>query len=115
MSQEIFAFPEVSRAAIVVAENGWDYQITTEVISMLNSTNKFKVQSIIFNNGEFAIASGFWNGQSDLSVACRWFEEGGMGYPQTFGKPQWMLLPEVGVDILNALHPSKAKVTLTFG
>ena len=82
---------------------------------MLNSTSKFKVQSVILDNGKFAIASGFWDGKSDLRVACRWHEEDGIGYPQTFGKPQWMLLPDVGVDILNALDPSKSKVTLTFG
>lgn len=64
---------------------------------MIGSTSKFKVESILFNDGSFAIASGYWDGKKDLSVACRWHKEG-IGYPQTYGKPQWMVLPETKVE-----------------
>ncbi|GEM_PF-3295984 len=82
---------------------------------MLESTGKFKVENIISNDGSFAIAAGYWNGEKKLSLACRWHEQDGIGYPQTFGKPQWMILPATKVDIQNALSSDGAKVTLTFG
>lgn len=65
---------------------------------MLNSTSKFEVVEVIYKRPEsptvgFAIATGYWEGQRDrLATACRWYNDG-IGYPQTFGKPQWMLLP----------------------
>ena len=82
---------------------------------MLESTSKFKVHDIIFNNGEFALARGYWEDETKLSLACRWHDDG-IGYPETFGKPQWMMFPrEVSVDIANALDlPTKAKVAITF-
>ena len=82
---------------------------------MIESTSMFTVVDIIYNKGGFAIAKGHWDGiTSQFRVACRWHEPGGIGYPQTFGKSQWMLLPdEVTVDILNSLDPSNAKVNVT--
>lgn len=82
---------------------------------MLESTGKFKVEKIISNDGSFALATGYWNGGKTLSLACRWHEPDGIGYPQTFGKAQWMVLPASQVDIQNALSPESSKVTLTFG
>jgi hypothetical protein len=83
---------------------------------MIGSTNKFKVKEIIHNQDGFALATGFWNGESHLRVACRWHEEGEIGYPQTFGKPQWMMLPDATkVDVSNLLNPEQSKVALTFG
>ena len=89
---------------------------------MLESTSKFKVKEVIYdrktdhdNKNGFALALGLWDGNEGLRLACRWYEDGGMGYPQTFGKPQWMLLPDTGisVEVLNALDPaSTAKVTI---
>ena len=81
---------------------------------MIKSTTKFKVDSILFNDGSFAIAKGYWNGQAEPSVACRWHEDDGIGYPQTFGKPQWMVMPSVGVDIRYALDNRESKVVLPF-
>ncbi|MCO8164806.1 hypothetical protein NJC38_21955 [Pseudomonas sp. 21LCFQ010] len=82
---------------------------------MIESTSKFKVEKIIFNDGDFAIALGYWEGKPELATACRWHEAGGIGYPQTFGKPQWMVLPESRVDIHDATNPAGAKVSITFG
>jgi hypothetical protein len=79
----------------------------------LGSTNKFKVHEIIYNDGDFAFATGHWDGGTNLSLACRWYSEG-IGYPQTFGNPQWMLLPDVIVDRQNILDPSKIDLLLRF-
>ena len=83
---------------------------------MLESTSKFMVVDIIYNKDGFAIAKGHWDGDdAQLRLACRWHDPDGIGYPQTFGKPQWMMFPyEVTVDILNSLNPSEAKVKVTF-
>lgn len=60
----------------------------------LGDTSMFRVSTILTDDGEFAIASGYWNKETELSIACRWHAQGkSCGYPQTFGKPQWMLLP----------------------
>lgn len=85
---------------------------------MIGETSKFRDISIIYNKNGFAIAKGHWNGDTQkYRLACRWHEEdGGIGYPQTFGKPQWMVLPDdINVDILNSLQPTDAKVEVTFG
>ena len=71
---------------------------------MKSDTSKFKNVRVIWDDGSFAIATGNWNGQIELSVGCRWYEDGAIGYPQTFGKPQWMLLPrKLGDFILSVL------------
>lgn len=83
---------------------------------MIESTSKFKVIEIVYNNGCFAVAKGHWEGdKSKYTLACRWHEKDGIGYPQTFGKPQWMLLPGEGLkmDVLDSLSKSP-KVVLTF-
>jgi len=82
---------------------------------MIESTSKFKVVDIIYNKDGFAIAKGFWDGTDTLSLACRWHNDG-IGYPQTFGKPQWMLLPSenISVDIKDALSPKATQVALNF-
>ncbi|MET4163927.1 hypothetical protein ABIE61_003793 [Marinobacterium sp. MBR-111] len=83
---------------------------------MISSTSKFKVIEIIYNNNNFAIAKGYWDGQKEkISIACRWHEPDGIGYPQTFGKPQWMLLPGEGlkVDMLDTLSDTP-KIVLSF-
>lgn len=97
---------ELGSVASIVARNRW---------TVIGSTGKFKVEKIISNDGFFAVATGYWDGQDKLSVACRWHEEDGIGYPQTFGKPQWMLLPASHVAIDNALDSEASKVVLTFG
>ena len=82
---------------------------------MLESTGKFKVHDIVYNNGEFALARGYWEGGPKLSLACRWHEKEGIGYPQTFGKAQWMLLPPKSVEIVSTIEPSDSKkIVLTF-
>lgn len=90
-------------------------KVRLEGMKVLESTGKFKVKSIIFDNGEFAIARGHWDGGLRLSTACRWHEKDGIGYPQTFGKPQWMLLPDPGVQIDAEQGTDSPLVKLAFG
>ncbi len=82
---------------------------------MIGDTSKFKIHDIVYNKGGFAVARGYWGGNPELRLACRWHEEGGMGYPQTFGKPQWMVLPDddIALDVGNALASPPTKITIT--
>ncbi|MFG0504168.1 hypothetical protein ACF8GD_16200 [Pseudomonas putida] len=82
---------------------------------MIGSTGKFKVKTILFNDGEFAIAQGHWEGQESLSTACRWHETEGIGYPQTFGKPQWMILPTSDIEIEGSGQTDAPLIKLGFG
>ena len=82
---------------------------------MLESTTKFKVHDIVYKKEGFAIARGIWDGhQERLRLACRWYEDGEIGYPQTFGKPQWMMLPDdFEVTLHPGSYPEKDSVTIT--
>lgn len=53
----------------------------------------FKVTKIIFDNGEFSIAYGCWEGDNG-TLAMRWNGEGeeDQGYPKTFGNPMWFIV-----------------------
>lgn len=83
---------------------------------MIESTSKFRVHDIVYNKGGFALARGYWEGSETLSLACRWHDEG-IGYPQTFGKPQWMLFPSdpsmVDVEVTSTLIPAESRVVIT--
>ena len=80
---------------------------------MIESTSKFTVRDIVYNKRGFAVARGHWENSQDLTLACRW-HDGGIGYPQTFGKPQWMLLPDdIDVQVVSTLDPSQDKVVIT--
>ena len=89
--------------------------MSTEVLpASLGSTSKFQVKDIVYRTKVFAVATGHWDGQTSLSLACRWYGEG-IGYPQTYGKPQWMLLPgDVQEDIRNIVDPQRSELVLRF-
>jgi hypothetical protein len=82
---------------------------------MIESTSKFKVADIIYNKDGFAVALGYWDGDSQLSLGCRWHTKDGLGYPQTYGKPQWMEFPrqDISVQFEPSKDPLKARVTIT--
>lgn len=84
---------------------------------MLGDTSKFKVRDIVYNDGKFAIARGLWEDEAGLRLACRWHESDGIGYPQTFGKPQWMLFPNehMAVEVISNLNPDDSRVVITLG
>ncbi|QPL45013.1 hypothetical protein IT895_12500 [Halomonas sp. A40-4] len=87
---------------------------------MLNSTSKFELVEILYkkehDHGGFAIATGYWDGdRSQLGTACRWYEDNGIGYPQTFGKPQWMNLPAEAISVDDLLKsPEKRSAEISF-
>ena len=83
---------------------------------MIGSTSKFRVHDVVYNKGSFAIARGYWDGNnSQLRLACRWHDDDGLGYPQTFGKPQWMQLPDdIQVEIVQTLDPTASSVKVRF-
>ena len=60
---------------------------------MKEETSKFKSLTLLYDDGEFAIAKGIWDNQRE-AIGARWYEEGGLGYPQTYGKPQWFIFPD---------------------
>ncbi|HZF01217.1 MAG TPA: hypothetical protein VE344_04905 [Methylomirabilota bacterium] len=81
----------------------------------ISDTSKFKIKEILYDNYGFAIARGHWDGDPELRLACRWHNDDEIGYPQTFGKPQWLLFPDeikVMADILMD-DPTKRKVVIT--
>jgi hypothetical protein len=54
---------------------------------------KFHSHTIIYNNGDFSIAYGIWDG-IDKRLALRWNgDEEGIGYPNQGGNPLWFQLP----------------------
>jgi hypothetical protein len=82
---------------------------------MLESTSKFQVERIIYQTHNFAIAIGKWEQEPRGRAACRWYDANGLGYPQTYGKPQWFQLPPtIEVDIVNAIEPTQSEVVIRF-
>lgn len=80
---------------------------------MIKSTSKFTVKDIVYDKDGFAVARGHWENNPNLSLACRWHDDG-VGYPQTFGKPQWMLFPnDVKVEVVGTLDPVEDRVVIT--
>lgn len=54
----------------------------------------YKVKAVLFDNKEFAIALGTWEGQEENVLAMRWNgdNEEDKGYPKTFGNPMWFVI-----------------------
>lgn len=54
--------------------------------------NNDKVSSILYDNGEFSIAIGVWEGTVN-TLAMRWNgDDEDKGYPKTFGHPMWFVI-----------------------
>lgn len=70
--------------------------------------NNFKVENIVFENNDFAISIGIWDG-NDRKMAMRWNGEGDdPGYPKLFGNPVWFLIDDsLTLPFLNALRNVK--------
>ena len=72
---------------------------------MKESTTKFKVIEIIYDNGSYVMAKGRWDGGPDMRIGERWYSEEGIGYPQSYGKSQWFVMPiEIGNVILGIFN-----------
>jgi len=69
----------------------------------VNPSN-FKVESVLFDNEEFSIAYGKWEGNI-FSIAMRWNGEGDdPGYPKLFSNPVWFLIDnDLKIPILKSL------------
>ena len=65
----------------------------------------FKVENILFNNGEFSIAYGIWeDGKKYLAMRWNGDNENDSGYPKAFGNPMWFILTdELTIPILKSL------------
>ena len=75
--------------------------------SEVNPRN-FEVKEIIYNLNGFSVAWGIWE-DGTYRLAMRWDGEGqDKGYPKTFGKPVWFMLPtELSLPMLKALDAYK--------
>lgn len=72
------------------------------------NTRLFEPLEILYQANGFVIARGKW--KDDVSpgpdaMACRWHSPGEIGYPQTFGKPQWFRLPISMRDVKKGVNP----------
>jgi len=64
---------------------------------MKNDTSKFTTVSLLYDDGNFAFAKGIWDNREE-AIGARWHNEesegaDSIGYPQTYGKPQWFIFP----------------------
>ncbi|CAM3484703.1 hypothetical protein FLLO111716_13635 [Flavobacterium longum] len=58
---------------------------------------KFHKHTIIYDDGDFAVAYGIWEGR-DERLAMRWNGYGDdIGYPSQGGNPLWFQLPNTGI------------------
>ena len=65
----------------------------------------FKVEKVVYDNNDFSIAYGIWEG-GKTHLAMRWNgeSENDPGYPKLFKNPVWFLVTEeLKVPILTAL------------
>lgn len=81
-------------------------------------TRLFEPLEILYQVNGFVVVSGKWKDDevpNPNGIACRWHEPGKIGYPQTFGKPQWFRLPITRRDVEKGANPILASdLTLHF-
>ncbi|MBV5327518.1 MAG: hypothetical protein JZU65_07750 [Chlorobium sp.] len=69
----------------------------------------FKVKTIIYNDGDFSVALGFWDGVKIPRLAMRWNGDdyGDQGYPKSHNHPMWFLIPDaLKLPFIGALLPT---------
>lgn len=65
---------------------------------------KFRVHTVIYNNGYFSIAYGYWE-DGEKRLAMRWNgNDDEIGYPSQGGNPLWFQLPNDGIWTSEILH-----------
>lgn len=69
---------------------------------------KFEVEKILYNTDGFSIAFGVWE-DGKMYLGIRWDGENDKtGFPQTFGKPQWLVVAhELTIPFTKALLDSE--------
>jgi hypothetical protein len=56
---------------------------------------KFPVEQVLYDDGHFSVAYGWWEEEQEQRIGMRWNGQGeDAGYPKLFGNPVWFLLPE---------------------
>jgi len=73
----------------------------------------FKVEKVIYNQDNFAIAIGVWQDDQTRRFAMRW--NGGdddAGYPSVFANPMWFQLPQDIKGVLESIVSNSKPMTL---
>lgn len=72
------------------------------------NSNKFKVEDIIYNNGDFSIAYGLFVDGGNC-IAMRWNGvDSNMGFPKSSGKPTWFVVHnKLKIEFLKSLLQSE--------
>jgi hypothetical protein len=80
-------------------------------------TSFFKPYSIVFEEDDFIIARGLWKPTVTELLCCRWHIRGQLGFPNSYGKPMWMQLPESvqQIQIPSVTKRDKRLCVLSFG
>ena len=77
------------------------------------NTSNFELREVLYNNGEFSIAYGKYDGGKEPVIAMRWNGKGaGVGYQKSAsGEPRWMVVhDELKIPFLKSiLGNEKAK------
>ncbi len=71
----------------------------------VNAPN-FELKEVLYDNGEFSIAYGKYDGGKELVIAMRWNGKGtGVGYPKSVsGAPRWMVVhDELKIPFLKSI------------
>jgi hypothetical protein len=57
--------------------------------------NNFPYKNVFYSDGQIALMKGRYKNSAHESIGMRWMVgESDMGYPSTYGKPMWMVVPE---------------------
>ena len=67
----------------------------------VGKTGNFIPEKEIYDDGEFIIMDGQWVVskrdeplETDFCTCVRWYSGDSIGYPNAFGRAQWMVLPD---------------------
>ena len=56
---------------------------------------KFPVERVLYDDGRFSVAYGWWEEEQEQRIGMRWNGQGDeAGYPNAYGHPVWFSLPE---------------------
>ena len=69
------------------------------------NTSNFELREVLYNNGEFSIAYGIYEGGKEPVIAMRWNGKGaGVGYPRKDKEPRWMVVhDELKIPFLKSI------------
>lgn len=90
----------------------WDHVRKCAPVPIETLTRMFTPKEILFDYNGFVVARGNWTGEVNKVVACRW-NDSELGYPNGYGKPQWMRLP-VDTSVNQGGNLPTNVLTLTF-